>query len=132
MADEWVRIPLADWRDEATNRFGPDPNDWRFVCPSCGHVQTRRDFLQLGMGAAQVDRYLAFSCVGRWHIGRDVVDDMGVPSRGYGCRYSGGGLFNISPYQLILPQGDERPTFAFDGPDPSLHSHVGLGGPESQ
>ncbi len=28
--------------------FGTDPKDWKFVCPSCGTIQSVKDFLQLG------------------------------------------------------------------------------------
>ena len=115
MADEWIRIELLAWQARAIELFGPDPNHWRFVCPSCGHVQTRQDFRDLGMSDRQLDTLIGFSCIGRWQAAeRQHVVAFCEQSQGYGCTYAGGGLINISPYQVILPKGDERPTFGFD------------------
>lgn len=114
MADEWLRIELEDWHRQAIERFGPDPNHWRFVCPSCGHVQTRQDFLDLGMSQRQVDTIVGFSCIGRWNVThRSEVVGYCEQSRGYGCTYAGGGSINISPMTVLLPAGEERPTFGF-------------------
>jgi hypothetical protein len=111
MANEWVRITLEDWHKLAIEKFGMDPNKWKFTCPSCGHVQTRQDFLDLGMSPRNVDTIVSFSCIGRWNL-RDVVGFC-EKSKGSGCDYAGAGLFRISPYTVVLPTGEERPTFAF-------------------
>lgn len=114
MTNEWLRIRLRAWQQIAIERFGPDPNHWRFVCPSCGHVQTRQDFRDLGMPERQLDNIIGFSCIGRWNTThRDEVVSYCEESQGYGCTYAGGGSINISPYTVLLPKGDERPTFGF-------------------
>lgn len=114
MADEWTRISHEAWLAEGQARFGLDPTSWRFLCPSCGQVQTRTDFLKLGMSLRLVDTVIGFSCIGRWNVrNRSFVVNYCEQSEGYGCTYAGGGNINISPYTVLLPDGSERPTFGY-------------------
>tara|TARA_R110000796_G_scaffold41179_1_gene101903 strand:+ start:6367 stop:6615 length:249 start_codon:yes stop_codon:yes gene_type:complete len=59
--------------------FGNDPNQWEFVCPSCGHVQSCQDFLDLGLWQRQVDRHAGYACIRRWtdqqclHVGGPMI-----------------------------------------------------------
>ena len=113
--DNWIRISLEDWQAKGRELFGDDANFWRFVCPSCGQVQTRQDFLNLGMHPRQVDQFLAYSCIGRWNVkDRELVVDFCEETQGAGCTFAGGGLYNISPYTIIVTDGEDRPTFGFD------------------
>jgi hypothetical protein len=109
MADEKRRVTIEEWHAEGRARFGDDVNNWRFVCPSCGFVQTRRDFLAYGVPERDVDRRLAFSCVGRSVLqtcadAAEVVD-FAEPHKGYGCNYAGGGLFRINPVEVVYLDG---------------------------
>lgn len=47
---------------EGQRRFGTDPLEWQFVCPSCGHVASVKDWKTAGAPEGAV----AFSCVGRY------------------------------------------------------------------
>lgn len=42
-------IKFADWLKELRSRFGEDDEEWKFVCPSCGHVQSVADFKAIGV-----------------------------------------------------------------------------------
>lgn len=109
-------VALDLWHLEAKAKFGLDPKTWKFVCPSCGHVQTLADFLELGLPQAHAQNFLAFSCIGRWRTTTrkaHLVVGFGDPDRGAGCTYAGGGLLNISPVALIISPGEERLTFEF-------------------
>jgi hypothetical protein len=112
VSDEWRRLTLNEWHAEGRLLFGNDVNKWEFVCPSCGLVQTRQDFLDLGMSQRQVDQYLAYSCIGRWRNPLESAEPFEGESI-WGCRYSGGLLPNVSPITLIISEGEERPTFGF-------------------
>lgn len=115
MADEWERLTLKEWQAQGQTRFGLDVDDWKFMCPNCGHIQSRRDWLALGMEQAQADRYLGYSCIGRWLNPLEAVE-FGELSKGFGCRYTGNHNPNISPFQVIIGVGDEReerPTFGW-------------------
>lgn len=117
MANEWTRLTLREWHILGTALFGGDVNDWKFICPSCGHVQSRRDWMNLGMNPRQIDTYLGFTCIGRWLHPLNAVDAF-EESKGYGCRYIGTGIPNISPITLVISPNEERPTFGF-APDHS-------------
>jgi hypothetical protein len=94
----------AEWLAEAERRFGPDPLEWQFVCPSCGHVAKVRDWKEAGASEGAV----AFSCVGRW-----LPDPHEAFQKGKGpCNYAGGGLFAINPVQ-VEKDGIKHYVFAF-------------------
>lgn len=106
---------VDDWQKEARRRFGNNVNDWRFTCPSCGHVQTRDDFLAMGLPERQVDFYLAYTCIGHFRqtdSAATIVEvfDLDV---GWGCKYQGGLEPNVSPVLLATSPEEWRPTFGF-------------------
>ena len=43
-----IRMTRAEWEAEGKRRFGDDMMTWRFVCPSCGHVQSANDYKAAG------------------------------------------------------------------------------------
>ncbi len=115
MADDWIVIGLEAWQAQGVQLFGTDVNNWRFVCPACGHVQTRADWLALGMNRRQVDQRLGFTCIGRWLDPLNTATDF-QRSKGSGCDYVGDREPNISPITVIITPGEERPTFGWDQP----------------
>ena len=40
-------ISLENWQAMGHRLFGPDPDQWQFVCPACATVQKPADFLAL-------------------------------------------------------------------------------------
>ena len=106
-----TRYTYDEWRAEGEWRFGPDQMQWRFVCPSCGHVTTVADWKAAGAPLGAV----AFSCVGRW-LGAD--DGKTFEGNGGPCTYAGGGLFGLNPVAVAV-QGRERRVFDFapEAPD---------------
>ena len=90
----------ADWRAKGTRLYGPDMTDWKFKCPSCGHVHSVREFKDAG-----VDEELAFTCCSsRFGLGgrRD-------------CKWTTGGLLRIGGVYVVRP--DFVPVLAFDFAD---------------
>lgn len=89
------------WRAQAAALFGPDPMQWRFVCPVCGFIQSVQDYKDAGAPNGAV----GFSCVGRFREGsRKAFGGCGDGP----CNYSGGGLFQVNPVDV-----DGRKVFAF-------------------
>lgn len=99
---EITHITHEDWMKEGLAKFGADPSQWRFVCPSCGHVQSVQECRDAGMQEETV----AFSCIGRWLDNpADILEDEGP------CNYAGGGLFKLNPVKVVFPDGGERACF---------------------
>lgn len=99
-----IKMTEQEWRDEAVRRFGPDEMQWRFVCPSCGHVASIQDWKDVGAKVTHV----AFSCVGRF------TENPHRALSGKGpCNYTGGGLIGLNPVSITRDDGGETRVFAF-------------------
>lgn len=105
----------AEWRADGLRRFGPNLLDWQFVCPSCGHVQTAREY----QAAGAPESAIGFSCVGRWMPRAQTRDAFASPAEKKRlpdgpCDYAGGGLFRLNPV-LVAQDGVAEPIqmFAF-------------------
>jgi len=95
---------------ELQKRFGPDPMDWAFICPSCGDIATVADFKAALAEHPIASRPLASDHIGQICIGRI----LGAPSRdekyaGRGCDWAAFGLFRGPEFVKV---GDrEMPSF---------------------
>lgn len=103
-------MTYEEWIDEGERRFGQEPMEWRVVCPSCGHVQTPRDFMKF-VPEDLMSKLWAFSCIGRVDGVHGNVDMGTKPGP---CNYTSGGFFNISPFKVKFPNGKVQSAFAFD------------------
>ena len=106
--DFMKRVSLKEWMDEGRSLFGPDMLKWKFICPSCGNVQTPEDFRPFKNKGAQPDS-ARFNCIGRYD-GHMEVDMCSGKSP---CNYTSGGLLNISPVKITDEQGREYTSFDF-------------------
>jgi hypothetical protein len=94
-------MTLDEWHATGEQLFGPDIMQWKFVCPSCGHVASVQDYKDAGAPEGAV----AFSCVGRYLPKRSEA----FGGNGSGpCNYAGGGLIGLNPVDVA-----GRRTFAF-------------------
>lgn len=80
-----------------------------FKCPMCKTVQSAADLIAAGAGTDfdQVERYLAFSCVGRFTGAR-------APRKhpdGKPCNWTLGGLFSLHKLEVVTPDGERHPRF---------------------
>lgn len=85
----------SEWRAEGRRRFGPDPENWKFVCPKCGRINTGKEFKDAG--ASPDSMYV--ECIGR-HV------------EGKGCNWAAYGLFDICTV-AVRNKGKELPVFDF-------------------
>ena len=104
MTDQRKRYTHAEWMAETRRRFGDDAMHWAFVCPSCGHVATVKDWMDAGASEGEA----AFSCIGRRMPNPKRLGEKTGP-----CNYAGGGLFHLNPVIVVFPDGKERETFDF-------------------
>lgn len=95
------------------------------VCPLCGTVQTAQDLIDAGAGKTfdDVERYLGFSCVGRF-------TGKGSPRKvpdGEACNWTLGGLFSLHKLEVVTPDGALHPRFEAATPE-QAKAHVAKGG----
>ena len=79
------------------------------VCPRCGTVQTAQDLIDAGAGKTfdDVERYLGFSCVGRF-------TGKGSPRKvpdGEACNWTLGGFFKLHKLEVVTPDHAKHPRF---------------------
>lgn len=98
-----------EWRVEAIRRFGDDEMQWRFKCPSCGHVASTEDYQAAGAKSSHV----GFSCIGRFL----PKCNEAFSGEGSGpCNYAGGGLIGINPVAVDNGEGKTVRMFEFAEP----------------
>jgi predicted RNA-binding Zn-ribbon protein involved in translation (DUF1610 family) len=99
-------MTIEEWKAEGLRLFGSDKLAWKFVCPSCGHQTTVKDWRD----AKAPEGAVAFSCVGRYQHadGTKAFKKAGGP-----CNYAGGGLFKLNPITVIDEGGAEHQVFDF-------------------
>jgi len=112
-----------------TSAFGSTYRDMTFVCVKCGLAQSPRLFEAITpLKKAEIEKQIAFSCVGRSLHEDDVLRDSPVfvklgngidrrtkdeSLRLIGCDWSVGGLFGNLGFgiEVELPSGEVSPGF---------------------
>jgi hypothetical protein len=81
-----------------------------FKCPMCGTVQSATDLIEAGAGKTfdDVERFLGFSCFGRW---TNAGPHKKGAAPGRGCNWTLGGLFRIHELEVETPDGEKHPRF---------------------
>lgn len=106
-----ARLTIAEWKAEGKRRFGENTDEWKFVCPACGHVARVIDFKPYADKGANPDSAYQ-ECIGRY-------TDAGAPEKGkQPCNWAAYGLFRISGHDVELEDGSITPVFAFAAPEP--------------
>lgn len=84
--------------------------DFAFRCPMCGTVRSARSLMLGGAGGGfdEVERFLGFSCVGRFTDAGPHKN--GVPA-GRGCDWTLGGLLSLHCLEVIDQDGVGHPRF---------------------
>lgn len=90
-------------------------DDLAFKCPMCETVQTAHDLIEAGAGGTfeEVEKYLGFSCVGRW---TDAGPPRNTPD-GQPCNWTLGGLFSLHKLEVINKDGRHHPRFEVASPE---------------
>lgn len=86
------------------------------ICPACGTIQSAHDLIAAGAGKdiAEIEKYLGFSCVGRWTHHKSPPKKKGTQD---GCNWTLGGLLGIHALSVITPDGKKHPRFELATPD---------------
>lgn len=99
-ATKHIRISQDDLMTEATARFGADPLDFAFACPTCDDVTTLREWKDLvgDTGRAGQD------CIGRVSLAARKA--AGIPAE-RGCDWAAYGLFR-GPWEIVATGADGK------------------------
>lgn len=109
---EVTEYTKKEWLKKGKKLFGDDMLKWKFVCPSCGNVQSAMDFKRYkNKGATPSDTY--FKCIGRFRKKCHKFLDGGNKKP---CDYTSGGLLCISPISVTDEQGEVHSAFEFFEP----------------
>lgn len=98
------------------------------ICPMCGVVQSATDLIAAGAGADfdAVERYLGFSCVGRF----TGAGSPRTPKDGKPCDWTLGSFFRLHKLEVITPDGKQHPRFEVAAPE-QAKAHMGAKGETS-
>lgn len=93
---------------------GVPRDDLAMICPMCRTVQSARDLIAAGAGAdfATVEKYLGFSCVGRF----TGADSPRSKLDGRPCDWTLGGLFRLHKLEVVA-DGEHHPRFELATPE---------------
>lgn len=85
------------------------PEEIVFVCPMCKQPQSALALIEAGAGKSfdEVEKYLGFSCVGRW---TGAKSPRKKPD-GNPCNWTLGGLFSCHEFEVVTPDGKSHPRF---------------------
>lgn len=107
-----IKMTKLEWVKRGIELFGIDVRKWKFVCPSCGNIQTIEDFRKYKeQGATAED--VRFNCIGRFTGSQNkAFGQKGVTKSP--CDYSSGGVFDINPLVVVNEDtGKEFSCFGF-------------------
>lgn len=104
-----ITLTLDDFKAALVAQGVSSHLHFAFKCPMCKTVQSAADLITAGAGADfdEVERYLAFSCVGRF-------TGAGTPRKqpdGNPCNWTLGGLFALHKLEVLTPDGEKHPRF---------------------
>ena len=109
-----IAMTLAEFQ-AAVRAQGVAREDAAFVCPMCRTVQSARSLIAAGAGTDfdAVERYLGFSCVGRFTgAGGPRKEPDGQP-----CNWTLGGLFRLHKLEVTTDDGQKHPLFEVATPE---------------
>ena len=117
---ELIQMTKDEWLAKGKQLFGENTDEWKFVCPGCGHIQAIEDFRQYKEQGATPNS-ATIECIGRYSSGRKWLSNL----LSQPCDYAGYGLLNICPIEVI---GEDKPIYSFAFAHPGELEPVGNDG----
>lgn len=96
-----------------------------FKCPLCDTIQSAADLIDAGAGENfdEVEKYLGFSCVGRWTHG-NPPPPKAKKGKQIGCDWTLGGLLRFHTLEVINEKGKPCPRFEPCTPEEAQQHHA--------
>lgn len=104
-----MKLTQQQLLDMATERFGPNPLDWKFQCPSCKDVASGHDFaaaLEANPRRENGQKVIATDIYGQECVGRAFPLNVDR-----GCFWAADG-FIPGPWTIVMPDGKSIAAFA--------------------
>jgi hypothetical protein len=114
--EEARKLSVEELHQEMKAQKVPSREHIAFKCVVCRTVQSLRSFERAGVLGEEAEKYLGFSCIGRftnagpWGRRKKRRE---VP----GCDWTLGGLFTIHRVVVVTPDGKEHPSFELASPE---------------
>lgn len=110
------KITLDQFKQELRGQGVSSHEHFALRCPICETVQSARSLIAAGAGDGfdQVEKYLGFSCVGRFTNAGPYKKSA---LAGNGCDWTLGGLFRLHHLEVVTPDGEHHPRFEVASPD---------------
>jgi hypothetical protein len=98
------------------NREGVPIEHCAMRCPMCDTIQSATDLIAAGAGKNfdEIEKYLGFSCVGRWTHEKPPPAKKGTQQ---GCNWTLGGLFRTHKLTVTTPDGKAHARFELCTPE---------------
>ena len=108
MGDDMRTMSIEDFH-AALRMQGVQREHLAFICPMCGTVQSAADLIAAGAGDDfdAVEKFLAFSCVGRW----TNAEPPRSKHDGKPCNWTLGGFFRTHKLEVVTEDGERHPRF---------------------
>ncbi len=106
-------IQLSEFRSQLKAQGVSDRLHAAFKCPLCKTVQSMQSFICAGTDAAEAEKYIGFSCVGR-------IAGAGSPRKvpdGRPCNWTLGGFLQLHELEVIDDEGRHHPHFEIATPE---------------
>jgi hypothetical protein len=120
---EMTTMTLDEFKSALKAQGVPNHEHFAFKCPACSTIQSAKDLIKAGAGADfdAVEKYLGFSCVGRFTGQGSSWEGKGENAKkrppGTGCNWTLGGLFQIHILEVVTPDGEKHPRFELATPE---------------
>jgi len=85
-----------------------------FRCPICSTLQCMEDLINAGASPATVEKYIGFSCIGRFTNAGPFTKKS---KPGAGCDWTLGGLFQLHKMEVVDESGKHHPHFEVAAPE---------------
>lgn len=112
-------LSLIEYMMETMNQNVGLPVDVAVVCPSCGTVQSSRDFIAAGVGKTEeeVEPFVGTACIGRYNGAGRLDEPMKQATGLKGCNWTVGGMLKLHTLEVQTPDGKRYPRFDLATPE---------------
>lgn len=116
------RITVEQARERFREQGVSSERHIAFLCPICGTVQSMASLVAAGAKPESVERYVGFSCEGRfsgagpWPRPTDKSPKAVTRRATRGCDWTLGGLFSLHKLEVTTADGKVQPSFEIARP----------------